>query len=50
MIWQKFSYAPLIGTDGQLDRVRAQLALQARMLGHQAIGPSQRGKKRAARS
>ena len=50
MVWRNFSYAPLIGTDGQLDRVRARLALQALMLGHQAIGTSQRGKKRARRS
>ena len=50
MVLRNFSYAPLIGTDGQLDRVRARLALQALMLGHQAIGTSQRGKKRARRS
>jgi hypothetical protein len=41
MIWQNFSYAPLIGSDGQLGRVRARLALQALMLGHQADGAAQ---------
>ena len=50
MVWQNFSYAPLIGTDGQLDRVRARLALQALMLGDQANATSQPGKKRARRS
>ena len=50
MVWQNFSYAPLIGTDGQLERVRARLALQALMLGHQANAVSQPGKKRARRS
>ena len=50
MVWQNFGYAPLIGTDGQLDRVRVRLALQALMLGHQENGTSQRVKKRATRS
>ena len=50
MVWRNFSYAPLIGTDGQLDRVRARLALQALMLGHQANAASQPRKKRARRS
>jgi hypothetical protein len=44
MVWQNFGYAPLIGTDGQLDRVRVRLALQALMLGHQENGTSQRVK------
>jgi hypothetical protein len=38
MVWQSFGYAPLIGQDGQLERVRARLALQAQMLGYQAEG------------
>jgi hypothetical protein len=46
----KFSYAPLIGSDGQLERVRARLTLQALMLVYQANGTWQRGKKRARRS
>jgi hypothetical protein len=50
MVWQNFSYAPLIGSDGQLDRVRVRLALQAQMLGQQADGAPQRLKKRAGRS
>ena len=33
MVWRNFGYAPLIGCDGQVDRVRAQLACQALMLG-----------------
>jgi len=32
MLWQCYACAPLIGTDGQLDRVRAQLRAQADML------------------
>jgi plastocyanin len=47
MVWRNFSYAPLIGTDGQLDRVRARLALQALMLDHRADAAPQRRKKRA---
>ena len=50
MVWQNFSYAPLLGTDGQLDRVRARLALQALMLDQQANAAPQPGKKRARRS
>jgi collagen type I/II/III/V/XI/XXIV/XXVII alpha len=50
MVWRNFSYAPLIGSDGQLDRVRARLALQALMLQHQADAAPQRAKKRARRS
>ena len=50
MVWQNFSYAPLLGTDGQLDRVRARLALQALMLDHQANAAPQPRKKRARRS
>ena len=50
MVWRNFSYAPLIGSDGQLDRVRARLALQALMLQHQANAAPQRAKKRARRS
>ncbi|HET6305560.1 MAG TPA: Hint domain-containing protein, partial [Rhodopila sp.] len=38
MVWQNFGYAPLIGRDGQLDRVRARLALQAAMLGYLGDG------------
>jgi hypothetical protein len=49
MIWRNFSYAPLIGSDGQLERVRARLALQALMLGHQASETAHRQKKRARR-
>jgi hypothetical protein len=49
-VWQNFSYNPLIGTDGQLERLRARLALQALMLGHQANDASHRQKKRARRS
>ena len=49
MVWQNFSYAPLIGADGQLNRVRARLALQALMLDQQANDTSQRGNKRARR-
>jgi hypothetical protein len=49
MVWQNFSYARLIGSDGELDRVRARLALQALMLEHQASAAPQRAKKRAGR-
>ena len=49
MVWQNFSYAPLIGTNGQLDRVRAQLASQALMLGYQADGTPPQRKKRPVR-
>ena len=49
MVWRNFSYAPLIGSDGQLERVRARLALQALMLDHQANAAPQRAKKRARR-
>jgi hypothetical protein len=45
MVWRNFSYAPLIGTDGQVECVRARLAVQALMLGHQANGTPQRTKK-----
>ncbi|HEY0225698.1 MAG TPA: Hint domain-containing protein, partial [Mycobacterium sp.] len=38
MVWQNFGYAALIGTDGQLDRVRGQLACQAVMIGYQRSG------------
>jgi Hint domain len=38
MVWQNFCYAPLLGTDGQLDRVRARLAWQALMLGYRSDG------------
>jgi plastocyanin len=34
MVWQAFGYAPLIGSDGELDRVRGRLACQAVMLGY----------------
>ena len=50
MVWQNFSYAPLLGTDGQLDRVRARLALQALMLDQQANAAPQPGKRLARRS
>jgi hypothetical protein len=50
MVWRNFSYAPLIGSDGQLERVRVRLACQALMLGYQAGGEAQPGKKRAKRS
>jgi hypothetical protein len=50
MVWRNFSYAPLIGHDGQLDRVRARLTLQALMLEQQANASPQRAKKRAGRS
>jgi hypothetical protein len=36
IIWKKLGYAPLIGVDGQFDRVRSRLAAQAHMLGYQA--------------
>jgi hypothetical protein len=49
MVWRNFSYAPLIGSDGQLDRVRARLALQALMLDQQANAAPQRTGKRAGR-
>ncbi|WP_158928549.1 Hint domain-containing protein [Acidisphaera sp. S103] len=51
MVWRNFAYAPLIGTDGQLDRVRVRLTLQAVMLGQQGRGEPQREKRvrRAAR-
>lgn len=32
MVWRTFGYAPLFGSGGQLDRVRARLAWQAKML------------------
>jgi hypothetical protein len=34
MVWQNFGYAPLIGSDGELERVQGRLALQAVMLGY----------------
>jgi hypothetical protein len=34
MVWQNFGYAPLLGTDGQFDRVVARLAMQSDMLGY----------------
>jgi plastocyanin len=45
MVWRNFAYAPLIGGEGQLDRVRARLALQAVMLGQQAGAAPGRGKR-----
>jgi Hint domain len=42
MIWQTFGYAPLLGTDGQFDRVVARLALQADMLGYLTDGTRRR--------
>jgi hypothetical protein len=33
MVWRNFGYAPLIGSNGEVDRVRARLACQAQMLG-----------------
>ena len=38
MVWQNFSYAPLLGTGGEVERVRSRLALQALMLGYRADG------------
>ena len=32
MVWNSFGYAPLLGENGELERVRAKLAWQARML------------------
>ena len=50
MIWQNFGYAPLLGTNGQFDRVRARLAAQALMLGYRADDtPPQRARRRAGR-
>ncbi len=37
-IWRRFGYAPLLGVDGQLERVRARLEIQARMLEYRAFG------------
>jgi hypothetical protein len=48
MVWQNFGYAPLIGTDGQLDRVRARLACQALMLRDKASGTPHRKRARKA--
>ncbi|HEX4368574.1 MAG TPA: Hint domain-containing protein [Rhodopila sp.] len=45
MVWRNFAYAPLIGSDGQLNRVRARLALQAVMLQQQASAAPQRTKR-----
>ncbi len=39
MVWQNFGYAPLIGTDGQVERVQLRLAGQALMLGYQIGDP-----------
>jgi hypothetical protein len=49
MVWRNFSYAPLIGADGQLERVRGRLALQALMLEQQVNAAPQRTGKRARR-
>ena len=41
-IWHDCGYAPLLGANGQLDRVARQLALQAVMLGYGADGRRRR--------
>ncbi len=47
VVWEAFGYAPLMGTNGQLDQVRARLAVQAVMLGYHADGMlSQRARRR----
>jgi hypothetical protein len=47
-VWERSGYAPLLGSDGQFDRVRARLAAQACMLGYQADGtPPRRARRRA---
>jgi hypothetical protein len=38
-IWQRQGYAPLLGSEGQVNRVRAQLAAQAHMLGYTNARP-----------
>jgi hypothetical protein len=45
MVWRNFAYAPLIGSDGQLDRVRVRLALQALMLRQQGGSAAVREKR-----
>ena len=48
ILWEERGYAPLLGADGQFDRVCARLALQASMLGYSAGGPlPKRARKRA---
>jgi hypothetical protein len=42
-VWKNFGYAPLIGTDGEYDRVVARLAVQARMLHERSNDGGQRG-------
>jgi hypothetical protein len=49
MTWQQSGYAPLIGADGQFDRVCARLAAQALMLGYQADGTTIHRTKRRTR-
>jgi len=41
MVWKNFGYAPLLGENGELERVRAKLAWQARML----VSPALRRRK-----
>jgi plastocyanin len=43
IVWEQQGYAPLLGSDGQFDRVRARLVAQAFMLGE----PPKRVKRRA---
>ncbi len=44
MVWQTFACAPLLGNDGQLDRVRAKLRCQAEMLRGRSGEPRRRAR------
>jgi hypothetical protein len=49
MVWQNFGYAPLIGSNGELERLQSRLATQAIMLGYrpgEAAKPSRKAARR----
>jgi hypothetical protein len=46
MVWRNFGYAPLLGTGGEVERVRSRLAVQAVMLGHEAERAVRQGARR----
>jgi hypothetical protein len=49
MVWRNFGYAPLIGCNGEVERVRARLACQALMLGFRTDGRPRSDRNRKTR-
>jgi hypothetical protein len=48
MVWRNFAYAPLVGSEEQLNPIRARLASQAAMLGYPTDGMKPRRSRTAA--